>query len=124
MNPTDFASEIDRCWFKQHPGAKCFLRPAIAGEWGILHHRIRAEGCKHVLVVQFFEGARVRQPMKIYLEHDDLPTELVWVDTGERWRILCSGEVVPKRPTKRQAWEAFLCDDLRRMAEACQEVGR
>jgi hypothetical protein len=95
----EVTSELDRQWFERHPDASCYLRRYVPGEYG----RVAQPDANHILVVQMFPGARLRHPLRVFAEGDGLPTELFWIDTAERWTVQPSGEVVPKRPTTRQA---------------------
>ncbi len=108
-------SELDRLWFEEHPGSRCYLRRYVPGEYG----PARPVSANHILVIEMFPGARMRHPLSVFTEDEDrVPAELFWIDTGERWTVLPSGQVVPKSPTKREAWQALLTPDLVRLVEA------
>jgi hypothetical protein len=54
---TEYASEMDRLWFEQHPGEDERVRPPFPQEWCIA-----GTVCTAVHVVQLRPGVRARMP--------------------------------------------------------------
>ena len=116
----DAVSNIDREWFGEHPGARCYVRPYIPGEGG----PEEPVDANHSLVIEMFTGARMRLPIKLYRDDDGPLTEIVGVTTGERWTVAKSGAVLPAKGTRRPIWEALTSGESRRMLEAGFAVRR
>jgi hypothetical protein len=55
---SDYASEMDRIWFEQHPGATERLRPPYPAELVMC-----GGACAHVRVRQVAPGVRMRMPV-------------------------------------------------------------
>ena len=109
---------IDRTWFARHPHAECYVRMMIPGEFGFF----ALNGERHVLVTRVALGIRQKHPLKLYAEHGGVPSELLFVDTGERWHVRPSGEVVPKHTTRREAWEALLPEETRELVQLGRQM--